>query len=326
MGCGASGPADTLADENISGPDRLTPVDKWDPVDGTGCFIDGVPLVTESYITLTQEAVSFCGTGKTKQLASYKVMDSAGKVLFEVEHRDPGMLAQMPARKIPNLDEKDWPRSFKPIPVKRNGKVVAALVASNDPGDCNRSQPENEPWYYKVLGAKPRWAGQKPMMTLQGTALYQWTRQEFTGASINDPSGCVYFSTPEATTEADTFGAAMDSSGCYYKPRKAPSFSLKSQMTLDCDVLNFLGKNLVSGVRKAQPCLRTKRGANGNKDLNTIWVGKGADPALLICACWAFDLQKDKGRPLPAHLLPWAFAGTKSAGVASAASTADTEG
>ncbi len=43
MGCGASGPADTLADENISGPERLTPVDKWDPVDGAGCFIDGVP-------------------------------------------------------------------------------------------------------------------------------------------------------------------------------------------------------------------------------------------------------------------------------------------
>ena len=52
------------------------------------------------------------------------------------------------------------------------------------------------------------------MMTLQGTALYQWARQEFTGASINDPSGCVYFSTPELTTEEDTFGAAMDSSGC----------------------------------------------------------------------------------------------------------------
>jgi hypothetical protein len=176
------------------------------------------------------------------------------------------------------------------------------------------------------LGAKPRWAGQKPMMTLQGTALYQWTRQEFTGASINDPSGCVYFSTPEMTTEADAFGALMDSSGCYYKPRKAPSFSLKSQMDLDCSVLNFLGKNLVSGVRKAQPCLRTKRGANGNKDLNTIWVGKGADPALLICACWAFDLQRDKGRPLPAHLIPWAFSSTKSAGGTSAASTADTEG
>jgi hypothetical protein len=79
-------------------------------------------------------------------------------------------------------------------------------------------------------------------------------------------------------------------------------------MTLDCDVLNFLGKNLVSGVRKAQPCLRTKRGANGDKDLNTIWVGKGADPAVLICAMWGFDLQKDRGRPLPAHLLPWAFA------------------
>jgi hypothetical protein len=68
--------------------------------------------------------------------------------------------------------------------------------------------------------------------------------------------------------------------------------------------------------------LRTKRGANGNKDLNTIWVGKGADPALLICACWCFDLQKDRGRPLPAHLLPWAFAGTKSAGGGSTVSTA----
>merc|ERR1719420_985391 len=161
------------------------------------------------------------------------------------------------------------------------------------------------------------------MMQLEGTDLYQWTRQEFTPW---DTTANVYFSTPAPTTDLGTFGALMDSSGCFYKPRKAPSFSLKSNPTLDSDVLNFLGKNLVSGVRKAQPCLRTKRGANGNKDLNTIWVGKGADPALLICACWAFDLQKDKGRPLPAHLLPWAFSSTKSAGGGSAAATAGTLG
>jgi hypothetical protein len=305
MGCGSSAPPDTLADENIAGPERLVPVDKWDPVEGTGTLVDSVPIVTEPFITLTQECVSFSG-GPSKipqQKDTYKVMDATGKVLLQIPHHDPDMLNKLPARSIASLEEKDWPRSFKPIPIKDgSGKVVAALVASNDPGT---GVPETEPWYYKILGAKPRSAGQNPMMTLQGTALYQWTRQEFTGASINDPSACVYFSTPEQTTETDTFGAGQDSSGCFYKPRKAPSFSLKSQMTLDMDVLNFLGKNLVSGVRKAQPCLRTKR---KDKETLTVWVGKGADPAMLICATWAFDLQKDRGRPLPAHLLPWAFA------------------
>ena len=50
-------------------------------------------------------------------------------------------------------------RSFKPIPVRDGaGKIVAALVSSNDPGECYHHfsagktgvQPENEPWYYKV--------------------------------------------------------------------------------------------------------------------------------------------------------------------------------
>jgi hypothetical protein len=333
MGCGAS-TIDTLADENVSGPERLQAVETWDVLPDAGPLVEGVPLVTDDYVTLTQEAVSFGCKGAAKVRDSYKVMDSTGKTLLEIPHRDQHMLDQMEPRKIANLDAAHWPKSFKPIPVRDGaGKIVAALVSSNDPGECYHHfsagktgvQPENEPWYYKVLGARPRWEGQAPMLSLEGTDLYQWTRQEFTGDSIQDPSARVYLATPQPTTELDTFGALMDSSGCFYTPRKAPCFSLKSQVTLDSDVLNFLGKNLVSGVRKAQPCLRTKRGANGDKDLNTLWVGKGADPALLICACWAFDLAKDKGRPLPPHMLPWAFAGAKSEGVGgNTASTADT--
>jgi hypothetical protein len=337
MGCGASH-IDTLQDENVSGPDRLQPVGQWDVVPGAGPLVASVPLVAEDYVTLTQEAVSFGRKGAAKVRDSYKVMDSAGKTLLEIPHRDPTMLGE--ARRIDKLDEKDWPRSYKPIPVRDgDGTIVAALVSTNDPGECTHHfsdqqkgdapRPEAEPWYYKVLGARPRWEGQAPLLHLEGTALYQWTRQEFTGANLQDPSARVHFATPALTTEVDTFGAPQDSSGCFYAPRKAPSFSLKSQVTLDSDVLNFVGKNLVAGVRAAKPCFRTKRGVKGDGDLLTVWVGKGADPALLICAAWAFDLAKEKGRTLPPHLLPWAFAGTKtskkSSGNGSSASTADTD-
>jgi hypothetical protein len=212
-----------------------------------------------------------------------------------------------------------------------DGKIVAALVSSNDTGECTHhfwtqpaasTRPESEPWYYKVLGARPRWEGQAPMLRLEGTDLYQWTRQEFTPF---DATAHVHFATPQPTTKLDTFGAHMDSTGCFYTPRRAPSFSLQSHMPSDCDVINFLGKNLVAGMEDAKPCFRTKRGTKpADKDLLTVRVGKGADPALLLCAAWAFDLAQDKGRPLPPHMMPSAFATVKSADGTQSASTVDT--
>ena len=75
-------------------------------------------------------------------------MDAAGKVMLQVPHYGPDDLNKMTPRKIGSLPENEWPRSFKPIPISNGaGKVVAALVASNDPGD---GKPEKEPWYYKA--------------------------------------------------------------------------------------------------------------------------------------------------------------------------------
>ena len=46
-----------------------------------------------------------------------------------------------------------------------------------------------------------------------------------------------------AAGDADAFGAQRDSSGCFYRPRREPSFTLKSNATCTSDVLQFLGKH-----------------------------------------------------------------------------------